>query len=626
MATAAPARLTRAQLYARISALPDDQAHEAQLLMLEVYGRSARKAGVHMARDPIHRASFVGDPERYFREILGTRTITPQQARVLRAIEDHDRVLVVSGNNLGKSYLLSAYCVYWMDARAAASDPVAGRAERGARLLLPGPDAATVRGTIWGEINDRIREAESRGHMMPGVWSEKAVRWYVAPLWDAQALTPQRRTGERIAASASGRHHPNQLAVMDEGGGTREAVWGAMETSCSGPGNKLLVLINPHEASGPAFQRYRSPAWHVVELSALDHPNVRERRIVIRGAIDFRVIDATVRARCVDLGPASSTKPDPKRHDFAYALPSLGTPERGPRADGIVGHPAAEPRIYRPDSFTTSSVLGQFPSDREGAPFSPAAIQRAIERGRGFVMPSRPPDAIGLDVALEGEDDTCAMPRWGPPVDVAIRALQGVEGASAEDVARVREENLIILGPITTHTHGDGPEVAQDVARRWREGAFTCDSAPASVGDHLGRVLGRSVGMVTFVARPDSTLPGEDSYEDLRAQMYGRLAWAFALDLVVLLQDDARLVEELLAQRTEPGAERFVEVLRDKRRRRERVKLTRFVAKPEIKATLGRSPDASDAAVLAVNEPRSARRRGKLGAAPVLVMTGGSYD
>ncbi|MGH9888270.1 MAG: hypothetical protein ACREBE_22240, partial [bacterium] len=392
--TAPPRPLTRAEVGARILRLPpEQQAHALQCL--KALGPVLERKGTRSqaTRDYRERRKYAGDPWAYFRDKYGL-TMSQQQDDVLELLTKRSRVLIPSGNNLGKTYLLAGWGLYRFDVIGALEDEDTGDQEQGAKILLPGPDHPTIFATIYAKMLTLARRAVARGHLLPGSWSERSVLWQVRPEWDMEAFSPPSRTTQEIAHTASGRHHRNQVALVEEGQGVPEATWGAVEGMCSSAGNQIVSSFNPTEPVGPAFQRARAGSYHVIHLSALDHPNVTKRRGVIPGAIDFTVVDGRVRSQCQDRGPWPGIMLQPEHNDFVYAVPRLDAPERGPRSDGVAGHPDAEPHVYRPSPRFTAQVLGQWPASSESGLFNAADVDAAMTRWASSRDPHTIPDNV----------------------------------------------------------------------------------------------------------------------------------------------------------------------------------------------------------------------------------------
>jgi hypothetical protein len=555
------------------------------------------------------RRRYAGDPWAYIHDVLGYQLLTPKQEEALDLMERYDRVLLPSGNNQGKTWLLSAYGVYRMDAVASLPDEYLDLEEQGCQLLLPGPDHPTVYATIYSAMLEHADRAERRGYTMPGYRSEKSVLWRVRPRWQLEAFSPPARVTESVSHMASGRHHANQVALIEEGQGVPARVWTGVEGMCSGEGNKIISSFNPTESSGPAYQRAQAGSYKVLHLNALEHPNVKQRKTIIPGgAVSHRVIDARVRDRdeCQDRGPFPGTAVDPERHDFLYALPDTEIPETGPRKDGHPGAEGAPLRVYRPRPIFVAQVMGEWPKTSESGLIQPAAWDRAVARWLARRrMPRAAPDQIGADVATTGEDDTCTIPRWGPDAEQLLRdyaeAQEHQDQAWALAVLQ-QDHRRICVGEPIVHPKGDGPDTAQHIGRTWPQDSpvnFDERGEGKSAFDHYVRVMGRQGAGVSFGQVPPMPVKGEPWSENYRTAMAVRVAMLINRDLMDV-PPDQKLREEALVQKT---LDRFrtVEEVIEHRTIKRRVPSVLLVDKEQIKRDIGRSPDRWDTLCLAVN-------------------------
>lgn len=602
-------RLSRTDLYNQIAKLPPEERAIAAALALDAYGEITggmiRRRGA--TRDVDKRRAYAGDPWRYMTDVVGIK-LTNQQEAVLEKIEKEDRVLVPSATNMGKTFLLAAYALYRFDAVAALPSEEEDLEEQGALILLPGPDEKTVQNTIYKRMVMLAARAEVRGHLMPGVFrSERAVNWVVRPDWMVEPFSPPKKTGQEVAHTVSGRHHRNMIAVVEEGQAAEEALWLAIEGTCTGQGNKIFSTFNPTESRGPTYKRAHSDVrYKVIHLSALDHPNIKRRELVVGGAMSFQEIDARVRTQCKDLG---RRRPNPKFRDFYYALAPENTPERGPRRDGVPGHPDAPVRTFRPSGIFQSQALGQWPTSSSTMLFDGVKLQESVERWASGTTPERPPDRVGGDLAYVGadNDDVFTAPAWG---DDAARLIRRYLEAQAEDeggegaaVARLLEHDRIRVGELVQIPNGDGPEVGSAIVAAWPGCPhFVVDigGPGTSAFDYMNRIAGVNVSGVSFGESAGEPSSLEDWYENVRAAMYCRLALLLNLGLVDL-PNDLKLLEELRVVRTLYKSRMVARVLEEPRR----MPSVLLIPKDEIKKLLGRSPDRADAVVLALFDPLS---------------------
>lgn len=567
----------------------------SRLLRISAAIHMARAGGANLER----RRRYATDPFAYARDVFGYR-LTKQQEEVLDAVHRETRVLIPAAQNVGKTWILALGGLWLFDAVSALPGPE-GQLQQGARILLPGPDANSVFGTVYLKIVGHAMRAESRGWRVPGTWSEQSVLWRVEghPEWSFEKLTPPKKVGQGQAHGAAGRHHVNQHALIEEGNGVSEALWTAVEGTCSGAGNKIISPYNPTEPVGPAVERERTGTYKVLRLSALDHPNVKTRKTVVPGAVGHARVDDLVKDHTIDQGAFPGTPLDPQRGDFVYALPPLGAVETGrPRRDGVAGHPAGAPRVRRPLPAAEVSVLGRTAMSSVTGLFSADSIARAQQRWRDTPAPAVRPSRVGADPARTGADDSCAAPAWGESAEVLLRAYHDAQQRGPAAIAALATRRIRI-GVISVLPKGDGPRVATALVELYPNVPFTIDDGGVGTSpiDHLRSVIGAQVGTVSFGGAPPSPPPGGHQAENMRSHMYLLLAMLLARDLVDLPPDPA-LTAELLAHRIEyrsksvpslNGSTRVTSVLLE--------------AKDKVKERIGRSPDRADTAVLAVTEP-----------------------
>lgn len=553
--------------------------------------------------------AYAGEPWKYIRDRLCV-TLTGQQEEALELMEEVDRLLIPAANAVGKTFLLAAYGLYVFEVLG--SMPDKDRERQGGRILLPGPDAATVYATVYSEMLMQALRAEEEGEAMPGVRSERSVHWYVpgAPMWNMEAFSPPRRQSEAVRHSAAGRHHRNMVALIEEGQGVDEPTWKGVEGMCVSSGNKIISSFNPTEPSGPAYQRALRGDYEVLHLDAFDHPNIARRQYVVPAAIDFKRVDDRVRM-CQDLGPASEVSPDSEHNDFVYALPPKGAKEEGrARKDGVPGHPKGEVHVFRPDWDFQARVRGQYPKVLESGLFSPGAWDEAVRRWKAS-PPRGTPNRVGIDVARQGGDETCASPCWGVDPESLLRSFLAAQGAgAARKMKALREKRRIQVGRAVTFQRGDGPDVARSIFRQFSGIPMNVDEGGvgASVLDHLKRVLGADAAGVAFGSAPMEPLPGEQFAENLRASMYVRAALLIRLGLADA-PDDPLLREEIMATDI-IIVDRSIKVeQRDGTIVVERHPSVRLIDKKKIKKQIGRSPDRADSFVLALHSPRRRRMR-----------------
>jgi len=197
------------------------------------------------------------------------------------------------------------------------------------------------------------------------------------------------------ANSFQGDHEEHLLIMFEEAVGIEEQFWTAAEGMLSsGPGNRWLAIMNPTDTSSHAYQEELSGDWNVINISALEHPNLAAE---LRGlskpfpkAISLSWVEERVRKWCTLIQESEKKASDFCWPPLDYCL------EKG------IG-----PKWYRPGPLFEGKVLGRWPSQSTDSVWSEAMWLSAIEekpdlqRKSEAVLPE-----IGCDVARFGDDNT----------------------------------------------------------------------------------------------------------------------------------------------------------------------------------------------------------------------------
>lgn len=565
----------------------------AMALARGVLDRRAVQAAKHKANAYIPWREFGLPATLRWERIVSVEELPPEMTVAIEVPGYHTYLDDFYEHN---TFLLSAVGVWFMDAVAAQLDDE-GR-EQGALWIMTAPDASTVDSTIWAQALGHIERAGRNGYPMAGWYSDKSVLWRVrAEDWFIEKLSPPKRVGQEQQHGASGRHHTNLMVTIDEGPGVDPARYRAAEGMASGFSNKIIVAGNPTEIAGPYAEKAENGEYVVIRISALNHPNVVERKEVIPGgAVNHVTTDVRVKTWCFDRGEFDPERnlPDPKFFDFLYRLhPLVGTEEASqipePRpsdevieVDGIkyrvVGHADAPIHVFRPDSRFLPTVMGEFPLERSGGLFPGAFIDRAFEEWLKLAATNEmreiekmPYDRVGVDPAEEGGDSPMIAPLWirgGRKIFDRIR-----------DVARGMDYE--VAGHAYTRC-GKRPE-------------YIVDSI--GVGSGVATRLDTDYGctVVRFKASESAFNDedaGEPEFYNKRAAAY----WRASIELKegrVIMPPDAELKEELRAHGYE--------------NRNGKILVT---PKKKVRDLLGRSPDKADAWILGLFEEREKEEGG----------------
>ena len=217
-------------------------------------------------------SAYTRDPVGFIEDVLGDKDpgVWEAQRVVANAVYRNPLCAVASCNSAGKDWL-AARLALW----AAYS--------RDAFVLITGPTQRQVKEILFGEIRTAFRRSK-----LPGELFSLALR------------LPEGREGGILgftstdASAMTGFHAPEVLAIITEGQGVDSYAYEAVMACAVGEHDRILVVGNPTSSSGEfydAFEGNTSEHWWTKRISAYDHPNLREGRVVIRGAITQRAVD-----------------------------------------------------------------------------------------------------------------------------------------------------------------------------------------------------------------------------------------------------------------------------------------------------------------------------------------------
>jgi hypothetical protein len=341
-------------------------------------------------------ARYRDQPAAFARDVLGFRFTSAQEQMAESLLVPPYRTLVPSANEQGKTAGAAAVVLWWYRTRSPAI------------VRTTAPKFEQVKDLLWKEIRRLARKLNP-----PLPFQPKACRIERAEDDYAVGTTSSTETG------AQGHHGPNQLFVMDEATGIEGLFFTATESMFSPPGHAWLVIFNPTTTSSQVYIEYssvesarrkdRSPPWHIVRMSALDHPNIAAEL----AGLDPPVPNAMRVGKLERLLLQWSTLTGA---DTRKAYCEGGGPEPGdvvwPPVDAVeyCRRTGQEPRVYRPGPEAQARLLARFPDQSATGVWGdgdwlsacrelPGQEQIPEPEGYGLPLPE-----IGCDVARFGDD------------------------------------------------------------------------------------------------------------------------------------------------------------------------------------------------------------------------------
>lgn len=491
--------------------------------------------------------------------------------------------------SLGKTFIATAYGLYYLDAIGSQLDPETGEPQ-GALWMLIAPTYQSLNNLMWGTALGHIRAAKRRGYEMGGFYSEALAKLRVREDWRVEGVSPPRNSSQQQAHGVSGRHHKNLLITIDEAAGVDVSVHRAAEGVASGEANKIVQLFNPTEAVSAARTVHEAPGWRRWRIDAFAHPNIRDRMERFPGALAHNRVEARILRECEDRGlyVVGENEPDPAFQDFLWSMhPLTGTDRMGEileprpfigkvdirgREYEILGHLDGDIRVYRPNDMFLSGVLGLFPSGQVSDLFPPALVKKAVEMWQNAVKPSNVPTQIGLDPAEGGGDEPIAIPAW-----------QTQSGMTDDGVTKERW----YVGMPKPFKRALPDRLARDVFSNYGDGpTYVIDSIGVGSGVEAFIRTNYECKTVRFKASESGKVvvdKARTKFLNLRAAAYWRASELVKRGLVAL-PDDPILIEEL-------------EIMGYEYANGDKIKIE---DKDSIRKKLGRSPDRADAFVFAL--------------------------
>lgn len=347
----------------------------------EIERRRRQRAGVAISE------RYKTDPGGYARDILGVEWWSKQIEVAELLLKPPYRVLVKASHKVGKTHLGGGLVNWWYDIH----DP--------GLALTTAPTDRQVKDLLWKEVRN---QRKGRG----GFPGPKAPRLESSEVHFAHGFTA--KDGD----SFQGNHSPHTFIVFDEAVGVDSIFWETAESMFNDEGHAWLAIFNPTNTSSQAYMEELSGGWHVVNISVLDHPNIK--------------------AELAGLPP-----PYPSAMRLARVEKLLSKwcrPVEGAHKATDIEWPPGSGQYLRPGPIAEARLLGRWPSQATDNVWSDAAWQAA----ELLILPEPQdePVEIGCDIARKGDDFTAIHIRRGP-VSLYHESVNGWK--TTETTGRLKE-------------------------------------------------------------------------------------------------------------------------------------------------------------------------------------------
>ena len=400
-------RISYAELLARIDSIPDeDERERAYELALDVYGDAPQpdqRAGGAFAEYRFEPAKYItdklgwqawdGDNDHPGQvQILDAYVLALRQQHERRDFEDgkikedelqywhpgdviQNRIRIEAGHNTGKTKIASGLVSHFFDSFPSI-------------ILTFAPTWEQIKDLLWKEI-----KTDRDGKSLPGkVLDTCEIKHSANHFAKGRATNNSNGQGtERI----HGQHHPYLMFVLDEAEGVDDYVFDAIDSMASGGIAIILLLANPRTRTSRFYRAKDESNVINFRISCLDHPNVRDGRETIPGAVTRHYVEGMLDKHCEVV---EEHDPD----EYTFTIDFAVTHQRIRRPAGT---------IFRPNPVFLYRVRGVPPPN--------VADKTLVPVGRYEAACKREPvdaDAtrayMGIDVARFGLDYGTLYVKW----------------------------------------------------------------------------------------------------------------------------------------------------------------------------------------------------------------------
>ena len=465
-------------------------------------------------------SSYEGDWNKFAREGLGVR-LDRKQRRILGSMQINRRTSVRSGHAAGKDYVaaVGSLCFLYLNIPS--------------KVINTAPTDRQVINIMMSEIGRIYRNAKI--DLGGNLWTHKIT------FEDSDWFLLGFKTKDKKPEDWTGFHSPNLMVVVTEASGIDQVTFDAIEGLLTG-NSRLVLIFNPNRTSGEAYQSSRSPLYKKFKMNCLNAVNVRAKKILIPGQVDWGWIDEKIRKPGWVVG-ISEEEANRDACDFKW-----------------------EGKWYRPNDLFLVKVMGEFPRATEDTLIPLSWVELANDRWQDLKGKGEGALKLGVDVAGMGRDLTVFAFRRG---DVIERL-----------VPYSKQDHMVTVG-----------KIKNELIKK-EDNAFVDSSGEgAGVFSRLIELKVNAVGVKAAESAKELTdLTEQRTFANMRAYLY----WALRDAL------DPALGGELALPPLDELTQDLTEVHWSTRSNGDII----IEEKDKIKKRLGRSPDYGDAVANAYSGKR----------------------
>ncbi len=406
----------------------------------------------------------------FIKEVLKVE-LDEEQRAIVHGVQHNSMVSVASGTARGKDFTAACIALAFMyltpkwDPKKIDPQGLPELVEN-TKVILTAPTDRQVGNVMYPEI---IRHFNRAG-MLPG----RKVGYDIRTEWEEWFLTGF-KADEHNTEAWTGMHAVNIMFVVTEASGISQKIFEAIEGNLQG-NSRLLIIFNRNSAVGYAAESQKSPRFKSFRLDSLNAPNVKEKKILIPGQVDWEWVNDKVHTWCT---PIRDDEFNEGEGDFEW-----------------------EDRLWRPNDLFRVKVRAMAPKVGDDVLIPDEWVELANKRWADWKANNwkvQDPLRLGVDVAGMGRDSSVLFPRHGWWVPYITSIQSGGKANHMEIAGRVK----IFLdkhtrGKAFIDTIGEGAGVFSRLVEQAEEAgedcqAYSCknsekaeDSGGQPLHDHTG--------------------------------------------------------------------------------------------------------------------------------------------
>lgn len=219
---------------------------------------------------------YRSDPIEFFKLAWPDIYIWDKLEEVAFALAQNRRVIVPSGHGVGKTWIAARLALWFLTCFFPS------------KVITTAPTWPQVEMLLWSEIKSAYHSSN-----IPLGGRVLSTDLKISDDWFATGFSTRGKAAEREFGTPKfqGYHSENILILLDEAPGVEHEIWLSVESLIVGVNNKILGIGNPTSPSGDFYNACKSPLWKKIKISSFDHPNVREDRVIVPGAVTRQWIE-----------------------------------------------------------------------------------------------------------------------------------------------------------------------------------------------------------------------------------------------------------------------------------------------------------------------------------------------